>query len=72
VAAIATFAAGLLLPCHAAELITGLEFWNVRERSLADIWANSPAFNAFRGTAWMKQPCATCPRRELDLMLDRE
>src|SRR5438552_17678740 len=58
--------AGKVLPCHAAESITGLEFWNVREHSLADIWANSPAFNAFRGTAWMKEPCASCPRRELD------
>jgi PqqA peptide cyclase len=58
--------AGKVLPCHAAESITGLKFWNVRERSLADIWANSPAFNAFRGTAWMKEPCASCPRRELD------
>jgi PqqA peptide cyclase len=55
-----------VLPCHTAESITGLKFWNVRERSLADIWANSPAFNAFRGTAWMKEPCASCPRRELD------
>jgi PqqA peptide cyclase len=58
--------AGKVLPCHAAESITGLEFWNVRERSLANIWANSPAFNAFRGTEWMKEPCASCPRRELD------
>ena len=58
--------AGKVLPCHAAESIPGLEFWNVREHSLADIWANSPAFNAFRGTAWMKQPCASCPRREQD------
>jgi PqqA peptide cyclase len=58
--------AGKVLPCHAAESITGLEFWNVREWSLADIWANSPAFNAFRGTGWMKKPCASCPRRELD------
>jgi PqqA peptide cyclase len=58
--------AGKVLPCHAAESIPGLEFWNVREHALADIWANSPAFNAFRGTAWMKEPCASCPRRELD------
>ena len=58
--------AGKVLPCHAAELIPGLEFWNVRDRSLADIWANSPAFNAFRGTSWMQQPCATCPKREED------
>ena len=58
--------AGKVLPCHAAESIPGLEFWNVREHSLADIWANSPAFNAFRGTAWMKEPCASCPKREED------
>jgi pyrroloquinoline quinone biosynthesis protein E len=58
--------AGKALPCHAAESIPGLEFWNVREHSLADIWANSPAFNAFRGIAWMKEPCASCARRELD------
>jgi PqqA peptide cyclase len=58
--------AGKVLPCHAAESIPGLQFWNVRESSLADIWANSPAFNAFRGSAWMKEPCASCPRRELD------
>jgi PqqA peptide cyclase len=38
---------GKVLPCHAAESITGLEFWNVREHSLADIWANSPAFQRF-------------------------
>ena len=58
--------AGKVLPCHAAESIPGLEFWSVREHSLADIWANSPAFNAFRGTAWMREPCASCARREID------
>src|SRR5437588_499604 len=58
--------AGKVLPCHAAETIPGLEFWNVRTHSLAEIWANSPAFNAFRGTAWMKEPCKSCARRELD------
>jgi PqqA peptide cyclase len=54
---------GRVLPCHAAESIPGLEFWSVRERSLADIWEASPAFCAFRGTAWMQEPCASCPRR---------
>ena len=58
--------AGKVLPCHAAESIPGLEFWNVRDHSLADIWTSSPAFNAFRGTAWMKEPCVSCPRREQD------
>jgi PqqA peptide cyclase len=58
--------AGKVLPCHAAESIAGLEFWSVREHSLRDIWMNSPAFNAFRGTAWMQEPCRTCARREID------
>jgi len=54
---------GKVLPCHAAESIPGLEFWSVREHSLGNIWQNSPAFNAFRGTDWMQEPCASCPRR---------
>ena len=57
---------GKVLPCHAAETIPGLEFWSVREHSLTDIWNNSPSFRAFRGTDWMQEPCATCPRREQD------
>jgi PqqA peptide cyclase len=58
--------AGKVLPCHAAESIPGLEFWSVRAHTLADIWRESPAFNAFRGTAWMKEPCASCPRHDQD------
>jgi pyrroloquinoline quinone biosynthesis protein E len=58
--------AGKVLPCHAAEVIPNLEFWQVQDHSLADIWANSPAFKAFRGTAWMKEPCRSCARREID------
>ena len=57
---------GKVLPCHAAESIPGLEFWSVKAHTLAEIWQHSPAFNAFRGTAWMKAPCAGCPRREQD------
>ncbi len=57
---------GRVLPCHAAESIPELEFWNVRDHSLADIWAHSPAFNAFRGTDFLPAPCATCERREVD------
>src|SRR5262249_18275810 len=52
--------------CHAAESITGLEFWSVREHSLSDIWINSPAFRAFRGTDWMREPCRSCARRDID------
>jgi pyrroloquinoline quinone biosynthesis protein E len=58
--------AGKVLPCHAAEVIPGLEFWNVREHSLADIWRASPAFNAFRGDDWMQEPCSSCPLKEKD------
>ena len=57
---------GLVLPCHAAQTIPGLSFWNVRDRSLAEIWRDSPAFNAFRGTDWMREPCRSCERREID------
>ncbi|MEX0758696.1 MAG: pyrroloquinoline quinone biosynthesis protein PqqE [Tistlia sp.] len=58
--------AGKVLPCHAAESITGLAFDSVTERSLADIWRNSEAFRAFRGTDWMPEPCRSCERREID------
>jgi pyrroloquinoline quinone biosynthesis protein E len=58
--------AGRVLPCHAAEVIPGLEFWNVRDYSLADIWSASPAFLAFRGTDWMQEPCKSCSRRDQD------
>jgi pyrroloquinoline quinone biosynthesis protein E len=58
--------AGKVLPCHAAEVIPDLEFWNVREHSLSKIWHDSPAFNAFRGTDWMQEPCRSCARREQD------
>jgi PqqA peptide cyclase len=57
---------GKVLPCHAAESIPELQFWNVREHALADIWHASPAFNAFRGTDWMQEPCRSCERREQD------
>jgi PqqA peptide cyclase len=57
---------GKVLPCHAAETVPGLEFWNAQDHSLADIWANSPAFAAYRGTDWMSEPCRSCERREVD------
>jgi len=57
---------GKVLPCHAAESIPGLEFWSVRDHSLEEIWISSPAFTAFRGTAFLPEPCQTCERREID------
>ena len=58
--------AGKVLPCHAAETITDLKFDSVRDHSLAWIWDNSPAFNAYRGTDWMPDPCKSCEFKEVD------
>jgi pyrroloquinoline quinone biosynthesis protein E len=57
---------GSALPCHAAQIIPGLQFENVRDRSLQDIWENSQAFQKFRGQAWMPEPCKSCDRRDQD------
>ena len=58
---------GVALPCHTARMLPGLQFPNVREQSLRDIWFDSEGFNRYRGTGWMKEPCASCERREIDL-----
>ena len=57
---------GTALPCHAARVLPDLEFPNVRQHMLAAIWAESSAFNKYRGNAWMKSPCRECPQREVD------
>lgn len=57
---------GVVLPCHAAPTLPGLQFDNVRSRPLGDIWREGKAFQAFRGTEWMKEPCRSCERREID------
>jgi pyrroloquinoline quinone biosynthesis protein E len=57
---------GLALPCHLAHTLPGLHFDNVLERSLDEIWHHSRAFAAFRGQAWMSEPCKSCDRREID------
>lgn len=57
---------GDVLPCPAAAAIATLRFENVRERPLTEVWRNSPAFERYRGTAWMPEPCRSCERRELD------
>jgi pyrroloquinoline quinone biosynthesis protein E len=58
---------GLALPCHTAKMLPGLSFPNVREASLREIWFESEGFNRYRGTGWMKEPCASCDRKEEDL-----
>ena len=57
---------GEALPCHAAKIIPGIHFDNVKDRSVAEIWANSSAFQKFRGEDWMHAPCKTCDRRGID------
>ncbi len=59
--------AGKVLPCHAAESITGMEFDSVRgNKSIRWIWDNSEAFNQYRGTGWMPEPCKSCEFKEVD------
>jgi pyrroloquinoline quinone biosynthesis protein E len=58
---------GRILPCHAAETIKTLDFESVRSNhSIAWIWANSDAFNKYRGTGWMPEPCQSCAFKEVD------
>ena len=57
---------GKALPCHAAETLPGLVFPSVRAMGLDAIWRSSDAFNRFRGTDWMLEPCRSCDRREID------
>ena len=57
---------GRVVPCHAATSITSLTFDSVRGASLREIWERSPAMLAYRGEAWMKEPCRSCDRRAID------
>ncbi|AHG63517.1 pyrroloquinoline quinone biosynthesis protein PqqE [Advenella mimigardefordensis] len=63
---LAVSADGSALPCHAAKTIPGLEFPQVTEHTLHDIWYHSDAFNTFRGNQWMQEPCRSCPEKEQD------
>jgi pyrroloquinoline quinone biosynthesis protein E len=58
--------AGKVLPCHAAEVIPGMTFENVREKTLEWIWRESASFRRFRGEEWMPEPCRSCDRRAED------
>ncbi|GAB3711683.1 pyrroloquinoline quinone biosynthesis protein PqqE [Nocardiopsis nanhaiensis] len=60
---------GEALPCPTAHDVVrghGLPPATVREHSLEWIWRSSPVFQKFRGTAWMPEPCSSCPRRDID------
>jgi len=57
---------GRVLPCHAAETIPGLVFERAGARQLREIWYESAAFQKFRGTGWMQEPCSSCAFKEID------
>lgn len=57
---------GRVMPCHAAETISGMTFESAGQKPLAEIWETAEAFRRFRGTDWMPEPCASCDRREID------
>jgi pyrroloquinoline quinone biosynthesis protein E len=57
---------GLVLPCQAARSLPGLAFWSVADRDLASCWNDAPGMNAYRGEAWMHEPCRSCERRSED------
>jgi PqqA peptide cyclase len=57
---------GTVLPCLAADQLPGLRPVNVDEQPLRDIWFDSAAFNRFRGTDWLPEPCHSCALREVD------
>jgi PqqA peptide cyclase len=55
-----------VLPCPAASVLPGLSPSNVLSSSLREIWYDSESFNRFRGVEWMREPCRSCPRKEID------
>lgn len=57
---------GNVLPCSQASSFKDLEFPNVRQQRLGEIWHDSPVFNLYRGDAWMPQPCRSCDEKEKD------
>ena len=57
---------GTALPCHAARMLPGLAFPNVRDSNLETIWYESEGFARYRGDGWMKEPCRSCPEKMKD------
>lgn len=57
---------GTALPCHSARELPGIDFPNVRDNSIREIWEDSDAFNRFRGFEWMQEPCRSCPEKTKD------
>ncbi len=63
---------GDVLPCQAARSIPGTELRRTSaSSSLAEIWFESDAFERFRGTDWMPEPCRACPLERQERRLRR-
>ena len=58
---------GDVLPCHSARVLPNIDFPNVKNDQLNEIWYDSSAFNKYRGDDWMKEPCRSCSEKENDL-----
>ncbi|MDP2561573.1 pyrroloquinoline quinone biosynthesis protein PqqE [Psychrobium sp. 1_MG-2023] len=56
---------GSALPCHSAKLLP-LEFPNVKDKTIEEIWQQDFSFNRFRGDSWMKEPCSSCSEKADD------
>lgn len=56
---------GTALPCHSARLLP-IDFPNVKELGLREIWYDSPGFNHYRGDEWMPEPCRSCDEKDKD------
>ena len=51
-----------------ARRFAGLEFGNVESELARRIcWTDAPGMNAFRGEAWMPEPCRSCDERDARL-----
>jgi len=57
---------GLVLPCHAARDLPGLDFDDVRTVPLVTSWESSTALRRYRGLDWLPTPCRDCAAREKD------
>jgi pyrroloquinoline quinone biosynthesis protein E len=57
---------GRILPCHHAGTLPGFPSPSVRETPVAAAWRDSSLFGAYRGEAWMPEPCRSCPERTID------
>ncbi|MDP6952569.1 MAG: radical SAM protein, partial [Alphaproteobacteria bacterium] len=57
---------GTAVPCRDAIVIDDIDFPNVRDQGLDWIWHKSSAFNRFRGSEWMAEPCRDCAEKTVD------